>query len=175
MLSMRHTQRGLTLIEVGISLLLISILTVIAVPTFQFWVQNSQIRNAAEGMLNGMQLARAEAVRRNTLVQVVLGTDSSWTVTTAVAGTPIQQRDSKEGSANARIAVLPAGADRVTFNGMGWVTSNSDGSSPIAQIDVTSATMAGTEIRALRLIISTGGLLKMCDPVVTAGDPRACS
>lgn len=170
----RHDPSGVTLIELLIGIALIGILTVIAVPAYQFWIQNVQIRNAAEGVLNGLQLARAEAVRRNALVHLIFTTGSGWTISAVLAGTEIQARSENEGSGSAAVTITPAGADRITFNGMGWLAANDDGSPSITQIDVTSATVVGTEIRALRVTVGAGGVMKMCDPAVAAGDPRAC-
>jgi len=175
MLSNRHKKRGFSLIELLIGFALIGILTVMAVPAYQFWIQNVRIRNAAEGVLNGLQLARAEAIRRNALVHLIFETGSGWTISTIVTGTEIQTRSESEGSESAAVTITPAGADRITFNGMGWLATNDDGSPSITQIDVTSATVVGTEIRPLRVTVGAGGVMKMCDPAVAAGDPRACS
>jgi type IV fimbrial biogenesis protein FimT len=174
MLSLRK-YRGFTLIELLIAFGLVGILTLIAVPAFQHWIQNTQIRNGTEGIMNGMQIARAEAIRRNTIVQFVMSTGSGWTIATAAAPTAIiQSRVAEEGSSNAAITVTPAGSDRVSFNGMGWIAANADASPAITSIDVTSATMSGTEVRPLRVIVSTGGSPRMCDPAVGVGDTRAC-
>jgi type IV fimbrial biogenesis protein FimT len=72
------------------------------------------------------------------------------------------------------VTITPLGADRITFNGMGWLATNNNGSPTITRIDVAS-TMVGTEIRALRVTVGAGGVMKMCDPAVAAGDPRACT
>jgi len=171
-----HQSRGFSLIELLIGLALIGILSVMAVPAYQFWIQNVQIRNAAEGVLNGLQLARAEAVRRNALVQLIFttATGSGWTISTVVGGTEIQARSANEGSESALVTITPLGADRITFNGMGWLATNNNGSPTITRIDVAS-TLVGTEIRALRVTVGAGGVMKMCDPAVAAGDPRACT
>lgn len=175
MLAARHNPKGFTLIELMIGLGLVGLLTLLAVPAFQHWVQNSQIRNGAEGIMNGMQIARAEAVRRNANIQFVMTAGSGWTIALASAPTAIlQSRVAQEGSTNAAVTVLPAGADRISFNGMGWITPNADGSNSITTVNVTSATMTGTEIRPLRVIVTTGGTPKMCDPAVVSTDPRAC-
>ncbi len=174
LMTSRHDHSGVTLIELLIGLSLIVILMLMAVPAYQFWIRNVQIRNAAEGVLNGLQLARAEAVRRNALIEIVFA-GSGWTISTVV-GVPeiIQARSANEGSETATVTMTPAGADRITFNGMGWLRANNgNGSLPITRFDVAS-TMVGTEIRVLRVVVGTGGIMKMCDPAVAAGDPRAC-
>lgn len=60
----------------------------------------------------------------------------------------------------------------VTFNGFGRIT-NSDA---IGRIDVTGST-AGASYRALRIVVSPSGSVRMCDPAVVdsdAKDPRKC-
>jgi type IV fimbrial biogenesis protein FimT len=168
-------QSGVTLIEIFVGLAIIALLVGMAVPSFIAWMHNSQIRAAAESILNGMQVARAEAIRRNTRVEFRLGAGSDWSVTLPTApDPPLQTRSKNEGSAKAVVAVQPADATAVTFAGMGWVTTNDDASPTLTQVDVTSSVLTGPEARPLRVIVSPGGSLKMCDPQVAADDPRAC-
>ncbi len=174
MLTTTLRTRGFTLIEMLIGIAIVVLLMVIAVPAFNHWIVNTRIRNAAEGILNGMQIAKAEAVQRNTIVQSVIGADSSWTVSLPLTGEQVQARPAVDGADGVAVAILPAGADRITFNGMGWVVANDDASPSITQVDITSATMAGPEVRALRVVLGTGGSMRMCDPALAAGDPRAC-
>lgn len=174
MLGTRARQQGLTLIEIMIGLVLLAVLTTLAVPAYQTWIHNAQIRNAAEGILNGLQLARGEALQRNTPVRLIMGFTSGWRIETVNTSTLIQSRPDGEGGQAVTVAITPDVADRVTFNGMGWVMANNDGSPTITRIDVTSSVVVGEEIRPLRVVIGTGGAVKMCDPAVAAGDPRGC-
>ena len=185
MLNLR--QRGFTLIEFMIAIVILGILLVAGAPSFSGWLQNQQIRNAAESMLNGMQLARSEAVKNNSTARFVLcDTFSSWQVLemTASAVAPaavgvcsagaanevlVQQRFVQEGSSRATLTVSPTGATEVTFNSMGRVV----GTSPITQIGVNT-TVGGSH--PLNVTVGAGGNLKMCDPSTTlsANDPRHC-
>ena len=79
MLSARTPQLGLNLIEVMISLAVLSILIGLGAPGFVEWLQNQQTRAAAEATLNGLQVARGEAVRRNTPVRFALVSDLTST------------------------------------------------------------------------------------------------
>ena len=184
----RSNQSGFTLVELIITVVILGILLGIAVPNFIAMIMNMQIKTATEALNNGLQLARAEAVRRNNNVRFVFGTSSGWTVgcETVVADTNadgvddcpavIQSRSSGEGSSSATVAVTPAGAATVTFNGLGRVTANSDASSSITQIDVdvSSDRLSSNQSRDLRLLIS-GGSIRMCDPnISTVGNPRKC-
>lgn len=57
--------RGFTLIEVMIVVTLIALMVVLAGPSINVWLQNLKIRNVGESLVNGMQLARMEAMKRN--------------------------------------------------------------------------------------------------------------
>lgn len=171
---MRAAQRqaGLTLIELMVAVLIVSILMAVGAGGYSRWTQNQQIRVAAESILNGMQLARGEAVKRNGNVRFVLGNLSSWTITEAAGGNTVQARSSAEGSSNVTVTATPGGASTVTFSALGRVTTNADGSAALTQVDLANA----TGDRPLRITISSGGNVRMCDPSpkLAAGDPRAC-
>ncbi|MFC5521482.1 GspH/FimT family pseudopilin [Polaromonas jejuensis] len=79
-------QRGVTMIELVVVLVIVAILSVIAIPSFSTWIQNSQIRNSAEAIQNGLQMARTEAVRRNTQVSFWLTTTADATCALSAAG-----------------------------------------------------------------------------------------
>jgi type IV fimbrial biogenesis protein FimT len=80
------------------------------------------------------------------------------------------------GSANAVPRIEPGGATTVTFNGLGRVVANDDGSPSITQVEVDSRQLSAADSRELRVTISAGGSVKMCDPSdkIAADDPRAC-
>ena len=95
----------------------------------------------------------------------------------------IQIRSSAEGTPNVVVTPvyvpLPPGASApattVTFSSLGSVINpNADGSFPIVKIDFTNPRVAAGAARPLRVVITTGGSIRMCDPAVTGTDPRAC-
>jgi type IV fimbrial biogenesis protein FimT len=214
-LSMRSSQRGFTIVEVMISLVVLGVLIALGAPGFVEWLQNQQIRAAAEATLNGLQVARGEAVRRNSPVRFqlvsdltsscVLSSDSlttpvsvSWVVsladptgkcdTKADPADPanvqiVQSRTSAEGSPNAQarsvfvpsppVAPDPVAASTVTFAALGNVIANADGSKSINKIDMTNINVTGAT-RPLRIIISSGGSVRMCDPSLAPPEPRGC-
>lgn len=172
----RARQRGVSLIEALIVVALIVILLVLALPAGLEWLANGRIRTAGESMLAGLQLARAEAVRRNDRVEFVLDGGAAWTVRTA-AGAVVQQRGAGEGTADVAIAATPNGATRVTFDGLGRQRANADASAPVQRIDIDLpvSVLAADKSRNLRLQIGIGGQVLMCDPTVTdATDVRIC-
>jgi len=178
MLTMRTTQRGMTLIELMIALAVAGVLFGLAMPTFRAWIQNSQIRTAADAVINGIQLARSEAIRRNKPVEFILRTGADWSVVQVTPRQTVQERLGHAGSQHATVNVSPGGTDRITFNPMGAPAgANQNGSLPIQQVDVTTDVAGLTGVRPLRIVISVSGGVRMCDPDpnLPAGDPRRCN
>jgi len=188
-------QGGFNMIEVMVSLTVLAILIALGAPSFGEWLQNQQVRAATEAIVNGMQVARGEAIKRNLAVQFTLDLPSGWTVCEATKqpcdGTllanpvrvqdVIQSRSGSEGTRNAQATSTPDGALAVTFSPLGSVlTTNSDGSAPVTQVDVVNSQgnciAAGGPMRCLRVMVTGGGSIRMCDPTpgIVAPDTRAC-
>jgi type IV fimbrial biogenesis protein FimT len=202
---LKSRQAGVSLIELMIGLAIVAFLLFLGVPEFSVFLQNTQIRNAAETTLAGITLARAEAVRRNAPVRFQLVSDLtsgcaistgplndssalSWVVsldnpTGACDANPgdaapriVQKKSAREGSVNVRVSTDQA--PTVTFNGLGRMTGTG-----VQRLDFKSASgvcvhvddVNGT-MRCLALMVTTGGAVKMCDPKVgDTTDPRHCS
>ena len=205
--------RGFSLVELMIALVIMGILLAMAAPSYQIWISNTRIRTTAESIQNGLQMARAEAVRRNDRIrfQLMSSTDSTcvlsttatnWVVSyddpagdcdaallneafpvTDTTENPepriIQVRSAAEGS---RAVVVAAGQSTFTFNGLGRV--NTVATNPVI-IDVKPA--AANSCKAdggsagvntcLRVTVSLGGQIRMCDPYLTIikpTDSQAC-
>jgi type IV fimbrial biogenesis protein FimT len=164
----KNGQSGFSLIELMIGIVIMTILVGIGLPSFQTWLQNTQIRNAAESIANGLQRARAEAVSRNTNVEFVLGAGSSWVIN-VVGGAEIESRSSSEGSKNVVVTAVDKdsnAAEKITYTNLGGVVPAADA---LAQVDLD---IPGDH-RNLRIVIGVGGNARMCDPNVGAG-PSAC-
>lgn len=171
--------RGFNLIELLVVIAVLGVVIAIAAPAFGEFLQNQQIRGASDAITNGFQIARAEAIRRNLPVRLTLGPGTGWAVAEAGSGTAIQSRSPDEGSPNAVALTTPPEATMVTFSPLGAVTANADGSPRIQSIDVVNpgggdCQANGGPMRCLRVVISAGGSVRMCDPNLSAPDPRAC-
>jgi type IV fimbrial biogenesis protein FimT len=198
-LSARKSQLGVSLIELMVAVVIASILIAMAAPNFRDWIQNSQVRNAAESIVSGLQLARSEAVHLNKQVRFNMNSAAGmadWEVCTSVVGAPaaspcpaaniLQQRSGADGSVNARVGVykindgqaqanfaqvIAAGNEMVTH-----VTFNglgrtvNDGPDNTARIDVTNAVAPGAR-RMVIVIDNPGGNVRMCDPALTVSNP----
>ncbi|RVU47819.1 GspH/FimT family pseudopilin [Rubrivivax rivuli] len=164
----RQAARGLTLIELMITIAVLAIGLALAAPTFTQQIANYRLRTASESIINGLNYARAEAVRRNSPVSFTLSdTGSGWTVAQVSPATTLQQRAA--GDSPGVSATSTTASRAVTFTATGFV----DGSGTrMSQINLASSA-ANTETR--RIDIFGGGLIRACDPAVTAaGDPRRC-
>lgn len=204
MLTPFRKMHGVTLIEVMVALVIFGILMAVGIPSFSTWIQNQQTRTGAESILNGLQVARGEAVRRNVssifvLCDVMNGSNgSSWDVLAASATASAtacgpdaaavtgweraQQRPAQEGSRNAVVATSGvASANTVAFNGFGRVVtvqalSLPPSTNPIVQ-GITAVTVSNPKgDRPMSITVTQGGSVRMCDPSpnLAATDPRHC-
>lgn len=200
MLKTWRRRDGFTLVELMVGVAVTMMVLAWGIPGFRLWIQNTQNRTAAESIQNGLQMARAEAVRRNAVVRFNL-TNASGEVTwvigcvTVTSDCPetIQTRPAVEGSINARAGIsaaeipnpapagqfstaiaagtgLPAG---VSFNGVGMVPTTNAGTD-ITRVDVTNSAVSGA--RRMVVTVSSGGQVRMCDPALSlASNPAGCS
>jgi len=189
--------RGLSLIELMITLAVVAVVIFLAAPNFAPWIQNTQIRNGVETMMTGVKLARSEALKRNTpiLFQLMTSIDgscglstsgTSWVVSVQSAvglcdqsdptAAPfiVREKASGEGTTN---VVYAATQPSIGFDALGRVTPTPPGD---VVINVTNPTGGGCvtadgPMRCQRIVVSAGGQTRMCDPAVTdSTDARMC-
>jgi type IV fimbrial biogenesis protein FimT len=186
--------RGFTLIELLVGLTILGILLMLGMPAFNAMLSNQKLRASAEGVMNGLQSARSEAVKSNVQAQFVLTADDpvpgtvntlapsvfgpNWVVRSPdpAAPTTYDFVDGKRGS-NASVLVTGSVAS-VTFNGFGTTTLASTATFQVtnpAGGACATAGGGGGPMRCLNVTVTVGGQVKMCDPVITAaGDTRKC-
>ena len=200
-MAMRH-QRGFNLIEAAVVVSVLGIIIAAGLPSMADWIRSTHVRNIAETTQAGLQKARQEAMKRNRVVTFWLvsppttarpdntcglaADSAAWVVSlenpsgacgadpsATVAPRIVEAYGPGNGAEGITVAAVDAGggaATSVSFNGFGQRTGNG-----LTQIDIAHA--SSTDVRPLRIQVSTSGGIRMCDPVVTAAsptDPRAC-
>lgn len=184
------------MIELMVGIAIVAVLFAVAAPSFSTWIQGAQIRTAAEAIQNGLTLARTEAVRRNTTVRFQLTTTlggscalsttgTNWVISQddpsgacqsdisdTIAPRLIQTRPGGSGSQNAQ---LLADQSTIIFNGLGRVTPLPAGNINInISNPVGGACVPAGPMHCLRVVVSPGGQVRMCDPVFASTDPQGC-
>lgn len=196
---------GFTLVELVITMAVLATILAVVVPSAGTWLDNTRIRNAADSLQTGLQTARSEAIRRNENVSLWLvslaspgildnsctlsGSSGSWvvSVTSPASGCANPPSNSTAprivtarpiGDSGGLVSVSALQSDgttagtTVTFNGFGRVTNTSDA---IRRIDI-GGPKTNTDYRKLRLVVSSSGSVRMCDPQLPSDsqDPRKC-
>jgi type IV fimbrial biogenesis protein FimT len=194
---MRRPQQGMTIVEILITLAIIGMIMALAGPSAGVWIQNLQLRNAADGVVSGLQQAKLEALKRNTLVMFQLTDPAStaWNIciydpltdTCKAATASLASRSPSEGSPNARLAsevnpapdpltALAPGAGipgTMTFDSFGRQAPTA--SANFTRVDVRNPTLSTANERRLVILVNSAGQIRMCDPkLVKANNPQGC-
>ena len=180
-----------------VTLAVIGIVLDMGAPAISAWIQNTQIRTAAESMLTGIKLARAEAAKRNATVsfQMMTSTDASCGLSTTGANWVVSVNDatglcnvtdsslppftvrSKAGGEGTSNVAYSATLASTNFDALGRVTPIPAGDLVVAVTNPTggACVASGGPMRCLTILVSPGGQARMCDPAVTAtNDTRKC-
>jgi type IV fimbrial biogenesis protein FimT len=169
-------QRGVSLIELMISVALFTILALMALPLFTTWLASQQVRTATEAVLDGLRAAQGEAIKRNQPVRFVLTPATGWEAQLVSDDSVVREARFEEGRLKVGFTATPLGTTTVAFDGLGRVLDKD--LAPLAERvtwEIDSSTVTGA--RKLRVVIdtaaATGVAIKSCDPALVA-DPRAC-
>jgi prepilin-type N-terminal cleavage/methylation domain-containing protein len=77
-LKIRNRDRGFTVIELMITLVVLAVLATIAVPSFEVFLEKSSLSSAASEMHAAISRSRQEAISRGTFVSIIAKDGSSW-------------------------------------------------------------------------------------------------
>lgn len=168
---------GFSLIELLIGITIVGILFIMGIPSFKSWIQNTQIRTATEAIQNGLEWARAEAVRRNTLVRFQLTTtlDGSCVLTTASGNWVVSLDDPTGKCGNAKLNETFSISDSI--NNLApriiQVRSNNEGSPNVvvtSQETTPTGAAVGTPIYNGSITFNGMGRISMAPASVNAGN-----
>lgn len=195
-------QRGISLIETVVVLAITGVLLAAVMPEVSSWMRSLKVRNATESIKNGLDLARMEALKRNSPVGFWLVADSSskvptnacsvsssaaaWVVSVANPGgecgepasltaSPqlVQRSTAAENAGNVTINALASTGDAATH-----VIFNGLGQvqavAGTKSIQTIDITASSGTTRRLRVVIDSGGSIRTCDRDADSSDPRAC-
>jgi type IV fimbrial biogenesis protein FimT len=190
-------QRGFTIVELLVGLTVLAVLIGLGAPAMSSYLQTSKMQSVAASYYAGVQLARAEAIRRNTRVEFVL-TDTpmstadianalapsvsgrNWVVRAASGpggfASAVETKAGAEGEGSpGAMAIAVAGSasapavfdGRIPFNGFG---ATADGAR--YQLDITrpgggTCVHLGGNVRCRRILVAPGGSITSCDPAAT--------
>ncbi|MCW3147085.1 GspH/FimT family pseudopilin [Stutzerimonas stutzeri] len=77
-MSRRNDMHGFSLIELMITLALLTIVVTIAVPNFTFFIQKTRLQSKADDLMSLLQYARGEAVTRRSTAVITVDDDGPW-------------------------------------------------------------------------------------------------
>ncbi len=190
-----RSPRGFTIIELMIGLTLIGVITMLALPSFIGMMNNMRVRNSAESILTGLQLARSTALQRNLRTEFLLinetadptnvgayvptTTGPGWAVrikNTNGSYTFVDARDPQEGSNQASGSSAPVAMAATDLPGGQIITF-----STVGQADIAAGTVAKFDI-SHPLAASedrfkcqpTGEIRCLRIEVTPSGQPRMC-
>lgn len=194
---------GFTLVELLIAMAMLALLLSLAGPSFSTWIRNAQVRTVAETLQNGIRLAQAEAMARNRQTVLFLTNDAPGLAATPAAGganwvlrwiplpgdavtaTAPDNEPFLQGGAVGDVAagVTIGGPTALCFNPLGRRVANAttgvtglqctvDAANPMAAFNLAG----GTGTRALRVTVTLGGQVRLCDPArsLSADQPDGC-
>lgn len=197
-------ERGLTLIELLVTLTIAAGLMALAAPAFSTWMTNVRIRTTAESILSGINYAKSEAAGRNTTVrfQLTSSLDATCALSTTASNWVVDvvdtsdSNDSPAGACNAALSdtvqpailqkrssqdgsgntTVSASASNVAFTGLGRVTPVPTTSITInvGNSNVGTCADAGGTLACLRVLVSPDGQVRMCNPKFQSSDPQGC-
>jgi type IV fimbrial biogenesis protein FimT len=195
---MLSRQSGMNVIELMVAVAIVGLVMALAGPSALTWLQNTQLRNAAESVLTGVQNARTEALKRNTFVSFRLldPNSTAWIVcvydvvadacSISASNPTVAQKSASEGSLNARVGTDTAQSDsdtalapgsgvpgQVVFDSFGRLAATAPNN--LMRVDVRNVILSPAEERRLVIYIGQSGQVRMCDPkLAKATNPQGC-
>jgi type IV fimbrial biogenesis protein FimT len=113
--------RGFTLIEMLVTLAIFAVLLMIAIPSMRPFLQSQSVKNASMDINSTVALARSEAIKRNTTVDVTANSATDWSRGWVVSQTTPAATIRKQPALNNIVITSSSGS--FSFDGNGRMTS----------------------------------------------------
>ena len=179
--------RGFTLIELMVTLAIVVVLALVAVPSLVTFKRNAELTSATNTLLAAINAARGEAMKRGMYAMVVPADGANWNNGVIVFVDKDQSR-TYNAATDVTVLVQPALPSYLALSGSGTVTSAE--ASPYLMYDpsgfiksytagaanqtftLTRTDLAGSDLYAQtrRIIIARTGRTRTCRPS-SAADP----
>jgi len=171
MLLMRRN--GFTIVELLIGMVIMAILMLFALPTYQEFMGNTRIRNTADSLAHGVRLAQVEAIKRNENVTFEVAPAVGWRIRD-LAAADLHVEPFSDTSGLILVDPRPAGALKLTYDPLGRFVPNDDATPVMTSIRVTHTTMSTPN--DLRVTTDPAwGSTRVCEPRFTfPADPAGC-
>lgn len=189
-------QRGFTLIELMVVVVIVTVLVLLSVPSLGTWMADARIRNTSESLMGALRVAQSTAVTRGrTTMLVRTAAAPAWNASASAAGSnwyvralPLADSDETASAADvvqaaslgSQNGVSIAGPSVLCFGAQGRLVSLTAAQTGVqAACSVANPAVLGVTRgsgRALQLQVYTGGRVRMCDPAKTLSNtnPDGC-
>jgi type IV fimbrial biogenesis protein FimT len=150
-LSGHPPQRGLTLVELMIALVIAALLAAAAAPNFGNFLTNARLREGGTLLQTELLMAQSEAIKRNGRVRVALS-GAAIRLHDLTTGTPVLLRERVAGGG-------------VTFPEMEVVFSSDGRTTPLADVAIDVAAtgvVCSSDTRCPGLRVDGGGAVRLC-------------
>lgn len=164
-LSRKERYQGFTLVELLVTLIIVVVLTLIAVPIFRDVYIRYHLTTIAQRLQNALQYARSEAIKNNTTVYAVFQTGTNWCYGYNAGATCNCSVASSCGLGNQS---APSAQDiNLTITGMSSNSIQFDGTHGATNVSSTVTLTQSGASTAITLKIGALGNMSLCSATIS--------
>lgn len=149
---------GFTLVELMVTIAILAILAAVAVPQFNSFIDRQRLLGGVESVIDQIQLARTEAVKRSGDVVVTINSGANWFVGTSTAATACTGASdclrSVSSSTCRNCSMVSTSSTNIRYTRRGLPD-------PVATVTIVMQSSLG---RQVRITVSPLGMVSSCTP-----------